>query len=332
MAYTDDEKRAASAAALSDLLVQKKPGSKYWTCPACGHERVYNPNQGAAGYGKWHCMRCGVTGDAANLLMLREGMAAGEAFTRIMREYGSKANDSGRIRTVMTQSVRTAARDGWAEECADYCRRCANALKGSEGESYLIQRGIDEEMRRRCVLGYDARRNGIVIPYSRKLDYYAVRLLKPYINRDSEKLVKMLLPPTDEAGREPVYNAAALTDAQAVFVVEGQIDALSILQAVRMGRISGVSAVSTCGTVDSDKLVRAADAGRDRCGKLFIAGDNDEAGRKGTDGLALKLDALKIDYVRVDVGLLYGGHKDANERLQCDQEGLIQAIRATVDA
>ena len=328
MAYAEDDKRAASAAALSDLLTQVKPGSKYWTCPACGHETVYNPNQGA-GYGKWHCMRCGKTGDAANLLMLRDGLTAGDALREIMHRYGNRADEFKQMRT----PARTEARNGWAAECADYCRRCAGALKDSDGEVYLIMRGIDEETRRRCVLGYDERRQGIVIPYSRKLDYYAVRLLFPFLDKDKERLVRVLLPSTADAGREPLYNVSALTEAQAVFVVEGQIDALSILQAVRVGAISGVSAVATCGTVDSDKLVRAAEAVRERCGRLYIAGDNDEAGEKGTAGLASKLDAVNVDYVRVDVKTLYGGRKDANDRLRYDgQDELIAAIRATVDA
>ena len=332
--YSDEEKRAASAAALPHVLQQKKPGSKYWTCPICNHETVYNPGllpDAGRGFGKWHCVRCGESGDAANVIAIKDGVPVGDAFRRVMAGYGG-GNPAICERSVRQREPAISA--DMAEVSAGQCRRCMAALPGSAGEAYLHGRGFDDVTIRSARLGYTQKcGGGVVIPYSRSLSYFAVRLLKPF-RGDNGRLVKMLVPPTVEAGPEPLYNAAALTCATC-FAVEGAFDALSIIQAARNGGLSDVNALATCGAVASDKLVQTISAAVaiGACGRVYVAGDNDDAGRNGADSLCAKLAEIPgADFVLVDSDMLFSGCKDANECLQrFGNDGLLDGLKTVLN-
>ena len=119
-----------------------------------------------------------------------------------------------------------------------------------------------------------------------------------------------------KVGKIHFFNRKALYTATApVFVVEGELDALSIIEV-------GGEAVAL-GTTTMWKrftqLVETAPPAQ----PLIIALDNDGAGERTARELIDKLQELKITSYRINPA---GQHKDANEALQLDREGFRKSV------
>lgn len=117
-----------------------------------------------------------------------------------------------------------------------------------------------------------------------------------------------------KVGRTKLFNGRVLTTAERpIFVTEGELDALSIIDA-------GGEAVGL-GSVNNINLLLAALADPRRAPRqpLILALDNDEAGEKATAKLAGELDARGLRYI---VARIYGDCKDANELLMKDRAKL----------
>jgi DNA primase len=113
----------------------------------------------------------------------------------------------------------------------------------------------------------------------------------------------------------PIFNVDALSaDVPFVFVVEGEIDALSIEQC-------GYSAVS----IPVSYVWHLIDHVKNHkpTATLFLSMDNDRAGQNANAELAQMLDKLKIEYRIVNI---CGTYKDPNERLTRDKCGLENAL------
>ena len=192
------------------------------------------------------------------------------------------------------------------------------ALPGSEGESYFHGRGFTDETIDRFNLGYDKKRRCVVIPYNRKGTYYVRR----YIGDPPEGRGKYDVLPTSTAGSEPLFNHGALWSDGPVYVCEGPIDAISIVQA-------GGAAVATCGAGGPERLMSYI---KDRPPKspIVICMDNDDAGRKMADQISTKLTAAGIYFVDGSQAIL-GDAKDANEALTQDEDKLRAAIKSFSD-
>ena len=121
----------------------------------------------------------------------------------------------------------------------------------------------------------------------------------------------------DIGGKEP-FNLAALKSGRSVFVVEGVIDALSIIEAG--GEAIGLSGIDGIGG-----LVSALKSSPSPNG-LLLAADNDEAGTNGAAVWASKLKEIGVECEVVDTAKLYGGEKDANEALQRDSKSFRQRV------
>lgn len=117
-------------------------------------------------------------------------------------------------------------------------------------------------------------------------------------------------------GGNPLYNAEALKTAQKpIFIVEGELDALSIIEvggeAVALGSVANWRRFL--------KLLETEKPGQ----PLIIALDNDPEGEKTADDLIKSLQELKTPFYKVDIA---GVCKDANEALNKDREALKDAI------
>jgi replicative DNA helicase len=134
-------------------------------------------------------------------------------------------------------------------------------------------------------------------------------------------------------GKTELFNAAALTNAkQPVFIVEGAIDALSVIdqggEAVGMGGTSGVNKVL--------EAVRKAAPKQ----PLVILPDNDNAGEEAAKRLAAGLEELQISFKIVHLPDIVGDQgtpikiKDANDALRyCPSalRELIEQVSNTVE-
>lgn len=112
------------------------------------------------------------------------------------------------------------------------------------------------------------------------------------------------------------FNSKALQTATApIFVVEGELDALSIIEV-------GGEAVAL-GTVNTWKRFTALLEKARPAQPLIIALDNDGAGEHTARKLIAKLQELEITSYRINPA---GQHKDANEALQLDREGFRKSV------
>ena len=100
-----------------------------------------------------------------------------------------------------------------------------------------------------------------------------------------------------------------------IFIVEGEIDALSIIEA-------GGQAVGLGSTSNYTKLIEKVKQ-EAPAQPLILSLDRDDEGQKTEEKIAEELTALQIPFYRLDI---YGEAKDANEALLTDREAFIAEI------
>lgn len=125
-----------------------------------------------------------------------------------------------------------------------------------------------------------------------------------------------------KVGQVHIFNLEALEDAEKpIFVVEGEIDALSIIEV-------GGNALALGSTSNAEKLLRTLETRKPKQA-IIIAMDNDEPGRKAAKTLAEGLEKQGLTFYRRNP---CEGYKDANEALQKDRESLRAAVEASNNA
>lgn len=148
----------------------------------------------------------------------------------------------------------------------------------------------------------------LIIPTSKHS--YLARDTRAELTPEQAKYAK------SKVGKVRIFNSRALYEAQKpVFVVEGELDALSIIdvggEAVALGSTANKRALLTM--LESQKPAQP----------LIIAMDNDDAGSKTNRELTEGLERLKIPFYRIDIAQPY---KDANEALNADRDAFTAAV------
>jgi len=236
------------------------------------------------------CFGCGETGDVITFASKMKEVEPLEAAKLLAEMFHIDVDDC---------TKRTSIKD--------YLKAC---IRDADKTVYFQKRGLTKETVKKYCLGYDAKRNAIVLPYSSELRYYQTRSI-------SDK--KFYKPTNEEAGAEPLFNRKALwgTSKEPVFIVESPLCALSIMQC------GGVS-VSLCGVGGANKLVKEVKAKKPNA-PLVLCLDNDEPGQKASASLEKELQAAKIPYIVFNVA---GSKKDPNELLMSNPEELKAAVVA----
>lgn len=148
----------------------------------------------------------------------------------------------------------------------------------------------------------------LIIPTSKHS--YLARDTRSGLTPEQEKYSK------SKVGKVRIFNRRALYAAKKpVFVVEGELDALSIIDV-------GGEAVALGSTANKRALIALLESRRP-VQPLIIAMDNDDAGSKANKELTEGLERLKIPFYRVDVAQPY---KDANEALTADRSSFAAAV------
>lgn len=342
-------RRSVNAA---DYLTKSK-GENMFVCPFC------HSGEGVHGTGAlklypetntWTCHACGQSGDVIDLYMLENGVDFLTAIDQLAEIAGiniepghnkpaQRAQEGAHSeiahREHMTSPTAQKRTEAVTEDYSAYYERCTRSLFNSpEAMRYLSEvRGIrNTDLYTSFHLGYDAEwiNPEVIRRQEAKGNTWrpepSKRLIIPsgsgqYLARSIDPAVKDYT--KQNVGKAAIFNVGALYEREVVFVVEGAIDALSIMEA-------GESAIALNSTSNAQRLLTALDD-RPTAATLILCLDADEAGRKAEQTLRDGLRQLNIPFV--SASLTSGGagrtYKDPNEFLTADRGAFIAQVKAT---
>lgn len=307
---------------------KKRVGGKpTYICPLCGN------GTGSTGDGmsidphgdgtQLKCFKCGFYGDIVDLYQQQNACDVGAAFTALYDRFGiSVENDRaerpqsderarGNINTPPAQEKPaespTEATEG-KPDFTEYYKQCRGCITAPAPQEYLSFRGLSDGTAAQYYLGYDPESRRLIIPVTRSF----------YIARSIDLAAQIRYQNPTGVSVE-LFNTKALQNdtGRPVFITEGAIDALSIIEA-------GGEAVALNSTSNTRKLLEKIRAQRTRS-TLILCLDTDDAGKKATEQLAEGLRELNIAYVTADI---CGQHKDPNEALTSDRAAFLEAVAA----
>lgn len=321
-----------------DYLTPDKSG-KGFICPICGSGSGRNgtgiTTKDGVHYTCW--AGCFTNADIIDIIGLQTGQtdynsklqAAAAEFNISIESYhrSSPQEDFAPVAAYQKQteskrytqdSIHNSAYTTAQEEAEpDYTSFFLQANKAIGETAY--HRGLTLETINRFKLGYVAEWKHpkapkapasprLIIPTSKHS--YLARDTRAELASEQAKYAK------SKVGKVRIFNSRALYEAQKpVFVVEGELDALSIIdvggEAVALGSTANKRALLTM--LESQKPAQP----------LIIAMDNDDAGSKTNRELTEGLERLKIPFYRIDVAQPY---KDANEALNADRDAFTAAV------
>ena len=207
------------------------------------------------------------------------------------------------------------------EENVDYTafyRECNKHLQDTD-----YHRGISLDTLNRFLVGYVAQWQHPKSPYSQPTP----RLIIPtsrtsYLARDTRKSDE--IPDTQKnyvkskVGNVHIFNQKTLKTSDIVYLVEGEIDALSIIDvggnAAGLGSVSNIH--SLLAVIDQNDKAKQQ--------KFIISLDNDTAGEKAKNALKDEFDKRNIAYCVYNPN---GNYKDSNESLMNDRENFKNAVK-----
>lgn len=271
----------------------------------------------------YKCFKCGLYGDVLelygkryNLSGFTEQIEGAAAFYGIAPGYQNQPKSERYTHNTMHTSTYTQQQ---AEPEQDHTSLYREAHQNLSATDYLQRRGISQEVAERFNLGYvESWRHPkaptapasprLIIPTSPHS--YLARDTRQELTEAQEKYCK------SKVGSVRIFNSKALqSSSKPIFIVEGELDALSVIEA-------GGEAVAT-GSASNRRLLLEMLEGQKPAQPLIIAMDNDEAGDKAAKELTEGLQRLNIPAYRLNP---YGEHKDANEALMANREAFKAAI------
>ena len=318
-----------------ESVTQKSKGANLYVCPLCGS------GTGKSGTGafsikngtSWKCFSCNAGGDIFDLYGAINGTADHNEQLRGLSElygvqvasyrptaqedfspeYQNPTKNERYTHNSIHTSVYTQA------ETEDYTDFFLQAHKAVEQTDYWKKRGLSKETVDRFKLGYVAEWRHPKAPKAPT----SPRLIIPtstgsYLARDTRDEIPAEQKPYSKSkvGSIQLFNKRALqTATKPIFIVEGELDALSIIEV-------GGEAVALGTTTKSKALVELLKA-QAPAQALIIALDNDEAGQRASRELTEGLQELNIPCYSFNP---CGEYKDANEALQRDREALTIAV------
>lgn len=273
---------------------------------------------------KAHCFSCGADYDTLDLIGLDYNLSdSKDIFNKAYEIYHitikGEPNNSEFID--FSDTIKKEDKTMQNTQVQDYTAFYNEAHSHIGDTDYPAIRGLSKETIDRFNIGYIAEWKHpnpnpdkpqpppsprFIIPTGRHS--YAARDIRESVDKNFRYI---------KVGEAEIFNGQALETAQRpIFITEGEIDALSIIEA-------GGEAAGLGSTQNTHKLL---DLLRDHkpIQPLIIALDNDEAGEAAAGKLIEGLKTLNIAFYKRNP---YGDHKDANEALIADRQALTAEIQ-----
>lgn len=203
------------------------------------------------------------------------------------------------------------------EEQTDYTNFFLQAQKNIEKTSYLTDRGISLEVQKKYGIGYMENwkvsekaypSNRVIIPTSK----YSYLARDTEINNDYSKI---------KIGKVHLFNAGALRQDKPLFIVEGEIDALSIIEC-------GYNALALGSTANKNKLIELLKQ-LETAPELILSLDNDNAGISNSNELEIALNSLNLVHTAFNIS---GVYKDPNEHLKRDKNAFKSVLQQAINS
>ena len=298
-----------------------KGNKRAYVCPICGSGTGRNKT-GAFTITKdglkWKCFACDRGGDTLDLIGYLEDIddysakvtRAAELFNLDIEAPAEYQNQDKTAQNTDTHNSIHTPTGG------NYLEFYKQANDNIQATNYPEKRGLSKAILDRFKIGYvenwkhpNAPENitgspRLIIPVTPTS--YLARDTRENIPEYQEKFAKT------KVGGSDIFNGRAFIEDldKPIFIVEGEIDALSIME------VGGV-AVGLGGTSNANKLVdELKDKKLER--PLILALDNDSAGKRAQDELAKLLQDKKIPYITAE--LTTKDVKDPNEMLVKNRE------------
>lgn len=297
-------------------------GKGMYVCPVCRsgegphHTGAFSIDADGT---HWKCFSCGRGGDIFDLIKEREGIGSYPDQVKFAGElFGIDVEDPEPV-SIYTHTD-THMNTHTKEEPADYTAFFLQANKDIDKTTY--HRGISLDTLNRFKVGYvEAWKHPktednqyikatprLIIPTSK--ESYLARDTREQVPEDQKNYTK------SKVGSTHIFNLEALKTAdRSIYVVEGELDALSIIdvggEAIGLGSISQKNKF-----IEAVKKDRPADP-------LIIALDNDKKGKEGAKELIKALKDNGIPCYQADP---YNGAKDANMALMKDREAFKKEV------
>jgi len=305
----EESKQAAKAGLGTWLTACGINISRNFSCLNPQHED-HNPSMSFdARRNRCHCFSCGADYDIFDVAQIQTGRTGKDLFDYVYQqlgihvEYTSHSGTENKPEKVIFNVEKPV--NAKAEKPADFSAffaECHNAVGKTD---YWARRGLSRQVVDAYNLGFWEEKNRFVIPTGE--GSYNARAIG-----DVDKKFRYLKP----KGAYELFNLSVVnTVHEPVFVVEGEFDALSVIEA-------GGQACAL-GSSGSMKFLEYVKHNRPEF-PLILALDNDEAGREGSRKLGAELEKLGIEYADISIT---GNCKDANELLVKDRNALIQNVK-----
>ena len=327
----EDAKREIKSRYAEYLTPAKKRGT--YICPLCGN------GTGSTGDGlavdphgdrlhlKCFNPRCNFYGDLIELYQQQHGCTQQEAFSGLYSYFNISIDEYTAEPQRQPQRAQKAPQEVQymqevQKDYTEYYRECKARISDPAAAEYLALRGLSPELAHRFWIGFDPAWRSPAAIERGKNPPSSPRLIIPtsassYIARDTRPDVKDYAKMKE--GEVQLFNTRDLynADDRPVFITEGEIDALSIIEAGGLATALG-SAANYKMLVDLLRDKRTNNT-------LILSLDNDDAGRKTSRELAAALQGLNISYISADIA---AGYKDPNEALNADRTAFFDAVAA----
>lgn len=308
----------------------KVNGRPTYICPLCGNGTgkdgdgmAIDPKSDGT---RLKCFKCGFYGDIIDLYEKEHNCGAKEAFNDLYKMFNIIIDDRPQERTEKpTEAHKTATgtikkpveekplqgeiEATGTKDFTGYYKSCREAITDPIPTAYLSFRGISEATASRYYIGFDREKSFLIIPVTRSF----------YIARNTDAAASMRYSnPTGESVE--LFNLQALysKDKHPVFITEGTIDALSIIEAG--GVAVGLNSSSNTRKILDHLKEKSTDK------TLIVCLDNDTPGKAAAQSLTEGLKELSIDYITADIA---ADHNDPNEALTADRAAFIARVQAT---
>lgn len=280
--------------------------------PSMGFDKAHN---------RVHCFSCDFSADIVDLIAMDRNLSTADAFSWGYEHYGievERKDSFSSYRGTSSYKAKQAEKPrGKGADLAAYFEECAAKMEGSSGMEYLQGRGLSAKTIQHFGIGFDPAFQAeaqtwqaVIIPTGQ--GSYVARNIGVKADDEEQKKNRVR-----KRGPSVPFNLAALSEDASVFITEGEIDALSVIEC-------GAQAVGLGSTANIDALLRYIDDHKIQpLHPLLLCLDNDEDGEKATRKLAEELGRRGITFRPANIA---GEHKDPNAALVANEFSFMGAV------